>query len=315
MDKIIGEFTLKSDKIRVTDPTYGPFDLENKVKIKSIFDFAKGLNIEGGYPWIKLMKDNQHKLDKNKFLWINLILVLDAPLFTNILFDDLLKDTKYPMLENRIEEINEHHFMASFLMILKYYIINGRKLTNKKEGPMTLGVHIHQDINCKSLIKLIDEHLTNFISLHEYQTVNIRYLCDNPIYMTTNPDYKNLDILISLSQCAGMKADESHKNGDPGTLYISNTFVPYSIDYKKIYNYLEYRVNNDLITRLEDILNSEYNEEAVTYVNKNYVSFNPDKNKKFKAHILTKNDFIETKILQVDKLWNPEDKEEEIIVI
>ena len=87
MDKIIGEFTLKSDKIRVTDPTYGPFDLENKVKIKSIFDFAKGLNIEGGYPWIKLMKDNQHKLDKNKFLWINLILVLDAPLFTNILFE------------------------------------------------------------------------------------------------------------------------------------------------------------------------------------------------------------------------------------
>src|SRR6185312_16480063 len=93
----------------------------SQLKVSEIYQLGGGLNIEGGYPLRDL---------KKKSIWANIVVVLDRPLIDNIIFDDILANNKYPLLENALDDLNEHQFMAAYLLILAYYIENGRRLLN-----------------------------------------------------------------------------------------------------------------------------------------------------------------------------------------
>jgi len=86
------------------------------MNVTELHEIAEGLNIEGGFPGLDLRKVN--KLG----IWVNLVLVLDRPLIDNIVFDDLLKNNPYPLLENAIDEINEYKMFACYIMIVGYYL-------------------------------------------------------------------------------------------------------------------------------------------------------------------------------------------------
>lgn len=262
------------------------------LSLSQLHQIAGGLNIEGGDPYHYLLKDNPNR----SCLWANVILVVYRPFHDNIIVDD-----KYPMLENSIGEINEHQFLATFLMITLYYIREGERLLGEQPN---INIHFHQDKN--TVGALIDEFDRLLRTVSDYN--RIIYSADTPIYATTKPDYKDVDILISFSQCAGL--DERFT---AGTLLLGESFIPYDIDDKMIDMMKRDYVLNDLTFRLDDMIQSEYNRQMVCHVNQSYKSKNPNK-KSYIAKLITKEDFIETPILKVNKLWNPVDPNERVKV-
>ncbi|XWV25275.1 hypothetical protein QJ856_gp0495 [Tupanvirus deep ocean] len=265
------------------------------MELGQLFHLAAGLNIEGGYPLLDLLKTNP------KGKWINLILVLDRPLVDNITFDELFSNNKYPLLENAIDNLNENHFLASYLMIIGYYIDNGHQICCKNETEyLNITIHLHQDTASTPLLNLLKSYVEVVIKDNglEHKKIKINYLTDEKTYVCSDHNYDDTDLLISLSQCAGL-----HPNLMPGSLIIPNQFIPYQIHDNIIYESLSYEMPNLLKKDLENVLFSKFNNYSVKYINDNYVSANP--NKKFLAKEFTKNDFNVTNILQVDELWNP----------
>ncbi|XWV26537.1 hypothetical protein QJ857_gp0530 [Tupanvirus soda lake] len=265
------------------------------MELEQLYQLAGGLNIEGGYPILDLLKTNP------KGKWINLILVLDRPLVDNVTFDELFLNNKYPLLENAIDNLNENHFLASYLMIVGYYIDNIHKICNKNETEyMNITIHLHQDIASIALLNLLKKYVDDMIKNNQLENkkININYLTDNKTYVCSEHNYGNTDLLISLSQCAGLDPKLL-----PGSLIIPNKFVPYDIDTNTVYESLSYNVPNLLNQDLNSIIYSKFNSYSVKYINDNYTSANP--NKKFFAKNFSQNDFNFTNILQVNELWNP----------
>ena len=278
-----------------------------QVKSSDIDQIADCLNIEGGDPYRRLInhKDN-HKDSHKKVIWANIILDLDRPLIDHVIFETIWNDNRFPLLEPRIDNLNEHHFMAAFLMIIQYYVSNCHKLLEKEDynENVKITIHLHQDPSRIEILTIIKGYLAK-IARPKY--ITFEYLTDTPIFNKTVTNYKDTDILISLSQCAGLS--EKYL---PGTLHIANTFLPF--DGKTIFKSKEYTVENDLMTRLPDILASKYNELVVEYVNKTYKSYNPLK-KDDKAYKFKDSDFIRSKVSQIDGLWNPIDGNELISLL
>lgn len=102
----------------------------HKMNITELHKIAGGLNIEGGFPAIDLTQAAPQKK------WVNLVLILDRPLIDHIIFDDIIKNNKYPLLESAILEINEHQMLATYLMVINYYVASIDK-------PAKITVHIH----------------------------------------------------------------------------------------------------------------------------------------------------------------------------
>jgi len=274
----------------------------SQLLVTDLHKIAGGLNIEGGYPAKDLKKKNA--------LWANLVIVLDRPLIDNIIFDDILTNNKYPLLENALDDLNEHQFLASYIMIIAYYINHGRKMLNYSlNDALNITVHIHQDIACSPLIDYIKEYLSLLVTDFSIDLTNIHieYITDNTHYLKTITNYDKTDILISLSQCAGLSPDLP-----VGALIIPNEFIPYDIDSKMINGDHQYSVVNDLNRIIENILNSPYHQYAVNLINQKYQSHNPSKNGRHSASMMVNNNFVVTKILQVSKLWNPVDRTEMI---
>lgn len=261
------------------------------MQLGELYKLAGALNIEGGFPKRDLLKNNINGK------WVNLVLVLDRPLVDNITFDDLFANNKYPLLESAIDNLNEHQFLAAYMMIIGYYMENGKKDTPE---PLKITIHIHQDVTCQPLVDLLKKFIELMRNdLNIKRNVMLDFRTDQLSYIKTVHEYESTDILISLSQCAGLDP-----NLLPGHLIVSDTFIPYDISNKKVNINKTYKSNNDLIMDLKDILKSKFNQYAVEFINKNYNSENPKKiNHSAKLFIL--NDFEKTQILQVNELWNP----------
>lgn len=280
---------------------------QQSLPVKDIYTLGGGLNIEGGFPYHDLLKTSTRKTK----LWVNTVVVLDRPLVDKVIFDEVLeKFTKndYPFLENAIDELNEPRFLSFFMALLGYYVANGRQLVGLKESEqLNIVIQFHQDETCERLVEFIDEELTELCSKFGIDIHNllIESRTDKHTYVESEHKFENTDILISLSQCAGL---------DPaleaGAIIIPNEFVPYDIDTKTINISKTYKVENDLVDRLDDILKSQYLKYAIESFNVGYVSAN--KLKKHQAGSFTKDSFSFTKILQVNKLWNPKDENEKV---
>ena len=293
------------------------------IQLRELHKIAGGLNIEGGFPARDLLKFNP------KGKWANLILVLDRPLIDNIVFDDIFANNAYPLLENAIDNLNEKHFLAAFLMIISYFLENGRSICDICEtSKFSMMVHIHQDVKSITLVNLIESLIqklfpidstlegatcscksgsrnceNNFAGSDIMANINLQYRTDNGNYLITDVNYEDYDLVLSLSQCAGI--DEKYR---PGDLLIADNFIPFNIDHQLINVKNSYQEKNILVDYLSDILASRYNSYWIGYLNENYTSSNP--NKLHSASLLTPEMFYTTNILQVDKLWNPIDENE-----
>jgi hypothetical protein len=270
------------------------------IQLKDLYTIAGGLNIEGGFP--------KRDLPKKSSLWVNLVLVLDRPLIDNIVFDDIFKNNKYPLLENAIEEINEKHFMMAYVLILAYYIDNCKKLLNQDHANIL--IYVHQDTHSVALIDLLKNYIKDITAYFktDMSNINISYKTDTGSYATTNDNnFKDIDLLISLSQCAGLDP----KLG-PGALIVPNKFIPYDIDTNTIQLNKTYTVDNHLVNELQTIVKSTYNFYAMSYINSNYMSYNKNKNGTDPIIKLHEKDFYRTPILQVNKLWNPTNDSEKV---
>ena len=282
------------------------------IPISKLHTVSDGLNIEGGYPYHYLIRDNPYK----KVLWANLVLVLDRPLIDNVLFEELdkkLKKESYMLLENTVDEINEHQMFSIYLIVICYYLENGRKLLNKLvNDQLHITVHIHQDVVGVSIINIVKKFLHDFCEHFNINMTDItlEYRTDNFTFVSSEHDYNDTDILISLSQCAGLSYEIK-----PGDMIIPDTFIPFDVTNKIINVKESYKVKNNLIEILCDLLFSKYHMFGIDYINKNYESSNKTKNKKHKATILHISDFTITPILQVNALWNPTDSLEVVKII
>lgn len=281
----------------------------NTVSILELNRIAKGLNIEGGYPYHYLIRDNLNK----KVLWANIVLVLDRPFIDNILFEDLdtiMKKESYLLLENTIDEINEHKMFSIYLMTIGYYLEHGKTLLNKlPNDKLHITIHVHQDVLSVNMIYIIQKHLDDLCKhfLIDMSNTILDFRTDKHTFVSSDHDYTNTDILLSLSQCAGL--DEGLR---PGDIIIPKIFIPFDVENKTIDVNKFYIVKNHFGEILENLLISKYHEFSIKYVNDNYLSLN--KNKKYKAIQLCIDDFNETPILQVNALWNPDDIFEKISV-
>jgi hypothetical protein len=273
------------------------------IPIKNLHKFAGGLNIEGGFPALELKKHNQ------KGIWANLAVVLDQPVMTGETFDDLLgivTENDYPLLENAINDLNEHKYIAASLLIIIYYLINVPKILNETRK-LNMIIHIHQDVTCKPLLMIIKDYLSDIMRLLDLDEdkYNIKYLTDHGVYRKSDHNYENVDVLISISQCAGLAPEAG-----PGSMIISNEFIPYDVGNKCIHLDKKYQVDNDLVHRLQTILNSDLSEIVSRYVDNKYFSNNTSKNGRHNVFPLTDSSFAKAKILQVDGLWNPSNPDE-----
>ena len=269
------------------------------MELCNIYKLAGGLNIEGGFPCMDLHKTNPSGA------WVNLVLVLDRPLVDKILFDDIFENNTYPFLENAIDNLNEHNFLAAYIMIIGFYIKNGPKIFGCENRTFKIVVHIHQDKKSMPLVeylKYLIDTMVNYLNIAT-QNIEIVYQTDDKTYVNSEHNYYDTDLLISLSQCAGLDPKL-----EPGALIIPDYFVPYDIDLSTIELYKKYKTENDLPTRLDDIIKSDYNKFAVNFINSIWTS--PNKIKKFCASEFVTSDFNFTNLLQVNKLWNPTNDQE-----
>ena len=277
----------------------------SNMELKNLHELAGGLNIEGGLPAIDLLKTNPNGK------WVNLILVLDRPLIDKVIFDDIFTNNPYPLLESAIDNLNENHFLAAYLMIIGYYLENGRrlfKIDNNKT--FKISIHIHQEEKSMALVELLDSYIKRLWFDQEKHTSKkyidisnsvFEFRTDTKNYINSRHNYDDSDLLISLSQCAGLDP-----NFEPGTLLMPHTFIPYDIDEKIIRTKDSYTVQNILSEHLDDVL--EYQQISIDFINQNHKSSNPLK--KHKSERFDINSFHLTNILQVNKLWNPIDGNE-----
>ena len=266
------------------------------MEIQNLSKVACGLNIEGGFPHRDLIRTSPQAL------WVNLVIVLDRPLIDHHLFDDILARNPYPLLENAITELNEARMFTAYLAIIGYYCEHGRSLINiKRDTPLRMTIHIHQDTVCQPLVDLLKSMVNEMMTYFSVRDVIIDYRTDSKWYAPQ--EYGDAHILVSLSQCAGLDSQS-----EPGTLLVPSIFIPYDIDNKVIFKSRMYHANNDLPKHLTDILTSKYSAYAFDYVTTNYRSANPSK--QHRVTPLAKEDFVECVLLQVDKLWNPTNPQE-----
>lgn len=277
----------------------------NSIKVSQLGDIAEGLNIEGGNPYYDLCKSNPCYTT----IWINLVLVLDRPLIDNVTFQELdekMKKNSYPLLENTVDNLNEHKMFGIYLMIIGYYLENGRDILCKARGPLNIIIHIHQDEFSGNLIKILKQYVTELCTFHNIDMNNIKidYKTDEYTYKATKYNYENTDILLSFSQCAGLSSKLK-----PGDMIIPSIFIPYNIRKQRINKDQSYDVANHLMYSMERILESKFNMYSVNYVTNNYKSANLKKQND-KVGKLQQSDFFDGRILEVNELWNPTDTNE-----
>jgi len=195
-----------------------------------------------------------------------------------------------------------------YLMVIGYYLEHGRnRLKLQSNDIFNIIIHVHQDIHSQRLISILDSQLNDLIKHFKMNRdlFNIIYRTDNGWYKCDHFDYSNTHLLVSLSQCAGLDQEL-----EPGAIITPDHFIPYDIDSNTINISQEYSVNNDIINCLANILKSNYHLYAIKYINQHYKSSNLSKNGKHFSIYLTENNFNIKKILQVNKLWNPKNKNE-----
>ena len=272
------------------------------IPIRELETIADGLNIEGVDPSIDAGPDT---------LWVNSVLVLDRPLLdekrTFAQIDDEKRRKGYPLLENVIPQIDEQAILDAYMNIILFY-------TRRYDR---IAVHIHQS----------PEDAAGWIELLRSR---VMYVCSNPNceidWRTDNPSYRQFDakaakpveVLISLSQCAGLNS-----KFPPGVLLLPSTVIPFHVNQNVVdarNGFSRWSSRNSLRFDLQAILH-EWIEGSIPYT-----SPNPLKSIQIRSSVSSIDDervvsahdciFVPRAcILQVTDLWNPTDVEQRVDVL
>lgn len=238
---------------------------------------AAGLNIEGGRPFAQL---------NSKQKWANLVLVLDHPLHMTSTFEESLKEVqekKYVLLENLFSSINEKQLLVAYLSLIYHYaVVEGKKLL----------IHIHQFPEySQKWIDLIKQYWKKLGWKSEYPLV---FLSDTPTFVSTLvSDYKEADVVLSLSQCAGV--DSQYPTG---TWFLPYRFIPMKGNCISMKD--RYQVQNDLCNQA---LTTFCHPEVVSLVNSCYVSTSSFKHKEKASSVPPS--LHQVSLLEYDEIWNP----------
>lgn len=241
----------------------------------------------------------------------------------------LLENTIDSINEHRIIEA-QLLVVAHYVLNASKYVVSAKNgddirtnATKNGDGDkkifQTIAVHFHQDTKIWNFIRKFDAWLHDILlqiapSLHIWTSLDAKV---NPnenendakslrlYYYTDDPDFvsslatKNFkyepkpDILISLSQCAGL--NPVYEDGD---LLYPTRFIPLNMKDESANS----GVQNHFSVVRNDMFSGHLPECVKNYVNKYYVSDNITK--KHNACLQSK-DFFPIDILVVDKLWNP----------
>lgn len=269
-----------------------------QLQVSQLGDIAGGINIEGGFPYYCLRKDNPYK----SIIWANIGIIVPKKQMRDIA-------NRYPMSENTIENINEHKMLSTYLMIVGYYLEHGRRLLDKTSNEkLMVTVHMHQDSSNIELLNILSDMINDLRKHFNMKNMILKYKTDQFVFNTHSHTFMNTDILISLSQC---------KMIDPyirvGEFVIPEYWIPYEIKTKCVNIKNQYSAPNHLTTSINEILRSQYNDYSIKYVNSNYVSKNKTKN--YDAYKLSVFDFMKTTILQVTNFWTPIDDTDFVALI
>jgi hypothetical protein len=275
--------------------------------VTKLHQLAGGLNIEGGDPGRDLRRTGAHKI------WVNLVVVLDRPLIDHQVFDEIAATNPYPLLENAIPELNEAKFFVAALTIIGYYLAHGHEMVGRpRDQRLRVRIHVHQDVTCQPLISLLKAYVSDLMANFKFELsrFELDYRSDQKWYSASPHTYESTDLLISLSQCAGLDPKL-----EPGSLIVPTEFIPFDLVNGHIPLAQSYRVNNDIAasSRRVVMLASPYHQYAVKLVKQYYRSANPAKHHPAKELIW--DDFHATPLLQVDRLWNPRDPQELVTII
>lgn len=290
--------TLDYESFKKTCLSSSFLQVKSSKSLKLIGEKYPGLNIEGGYPGQDF-----------KGVWANAVLILDCPLAGKGNFDELQKkvykmreaslsstqgtDNKIVLLESGVEDIDERSFLSFQLALISYYL----------EKYTSLAIWIHQmPPDAKELIKLLSGYVNRMKKMMNREGSTITFYHDDPYYR--KGDLLKMmgkhDILISLSQCAGLSSSsiQGAHNLKAGTFIIPNAFIPFDVKTNTIYESKKYQVNNSLIDNLDKIDIKHYS--IADKLLQSYISSNPEK--KFGVD---KPNIIKGELLQVADIWNP----------
>ena len=260
--------------------TYSP----KEITVNDLKLYVDGLNIEGGFPG-----------QDCKVKWVSHVTILDDPIRTKVTFDQLLKEVnenKYPMLENGVKGINEPRYLASYLAIMGYYMAKHNRIT----------VHVHQfPDQCGWLVDQLKSYVKLICDEFKFENKEVDFRTDNPFYQRQT---YNCEVLISLSQCAGVGSTMSAE----GDMIAADTFIPFDVKSGTMQLSKKYKVENTLIKDQEDLLSSIYLRFAILHF-KDYKSANLDKSHKVPDN---KSDFVfyHVPLLQAGGIWNPKSGKE-----
>lgn len=132
-------------------------------------------------------------------------------------------------------------------------------------------------------------------------------MTDTPTFVSTLVSkYQDVDVVLSLSQCAGI--DPKYR---PGTFLVPNKFIPF--EKKTISVATQYTVQNDLndqpvsilsFSRIVDYVNSSLN------TSQGYQSSNRSKRQQRAVELQDQDVHRNVTLLEYSEIWNPQNKDQ-----
>lgn len=187
--------------------------------------YGGALNIEGPRPFIRLHAENLTQ--DARPLWLNAAMVLDCPLADNrehkaretfAQIEARQLQNAWPILENAIVDINEHQMLAFMLAFVQGALELARTQAEARGRQVCVCVHVHQfAANAAFFIAFLRQHVqVPDVARIEYTHDQTRDASGKGTFLTdyacTAVRYAGVDMLISLSQCAGI--DQELRPGD-----------------------------------------------------------------------------------------------------
>lgn len=274
--------------------------------------FADGLNIEGGIIYHKYLRQEQ--------IWSNLCIVLDRPFEDGVEWQELTNLNTFPLKEAVLLDYNESQVNFAYATVMHYYITNAHKILAKPLNQIAkILIQVHRNTSGPRHIELLEQLLCecypnlekvkqkkDLLSKYEllsyfFPDINVQVeYCYGvaPENLGGQGKYSEVDIVLSFSLVAGL-----HSDWKSGSLLIPDQHIPFYLNNTYLALEGKYFVKNHLNQILCDLIKNQ-NSEILNIINTHFYSFNPQK-RNLNAKKLTREDFKNAILLQVDGLFNP----------
>ncbi|CRX37932.1 hypothetical protein [Estrella lausannensis] len=278
--------------------------------LAEVWHYGDALNIEAGLIPKRHLREGQ--------IWANLCFVLDRPFFDGVELKEITKKNSYPLKETNILAFNEHKAALATALTLKYYITEGHRLAAcGREESARVVVQVHRNSTGQAHLNLLRK-LLELMELKADETAltergeSLTFLEHQVIlelrFGVLPSAFEGAHIVISIGMAAGL-----HPEWKSGTVLMPYRFIPFDIHSMALLPSLSYEVKNHLCEALDAIL-AKQDPQLIEQINKGFASLNPAKiNEQTKP--LTKEDFHDARLLQVNGLFNPSEMPGEAALI